>query len=707
MRGIDFGRCSSLAKSLVIVESPAKAKTIKKFLGAHYVVKASVGHIIDLPKSKLGVDIEDNFNPNYITIRGKGPVLKEIRQEAKKAKKVLLATDPDREGEAISWHLANALNIPEDTPCRIEFNEITKNAIKNAIKKPRAINKNLVDAQQARRVLDRLVGYKISPLLWRNIRKGLSAGRVQSVATKIIKDREEEINEFQPVEYWSLMLEVANKKKEKFEAKFHSDHQGNKDLNNQDEVELILSRIKDKDLLISSVKKSEKKRNPYLPFITSTLQQEASNRLGFSTKKTMSIAQQLYEGIDIGKEGTVGLITYMRTDSTRISEEAKENAKNLILENFGEKYLGKEGTTKKKESKKDKKDIQDAHEAIRPTYVDKDPDSIKNSLSRDQYKLYKLIWERFISSQMAPAIFDTLSIELEVEKINFKSSGSRLKFDGFLKIYSYASVSEDVNLPLLEEGEKISIINPVPKQHFTQPPPRFTEASLVKTMEELGIGRPSTYSPTISTILSRGYVEKEGKNLKPTELGIIVTEILENYFGDVLDVNFTAGLEKQLDEVEEGGEDWRQLIKEFYDSFGKMLEIAEKDMEEIDLVEESDEDCKVCGAKMLIKHGRYGKFLACSNYPECTHTEPIVNKLGIKCPDCEDGEIIERRSKKGRLFYGCSSFPKCRFVSWNRPINRKCPQCESILIYKKSKKGDKIVCSHKECKFEENVENEN
>ncbi|MBM7613649.1 type I DNA topoisomerase [Alkaliphilus hydrothermalis] len=696
-----------MAKSLVIVESPAKAKTIKKFLGAHYVVKASVGHIIDLPKSKLGVDIEDNFNPNYITIRGKGPVLKEIRQEAKKAKKVLLATDPDREGEAISWHLANALNIPEDTPCRIEFNEITKNAIKNAIKKPRAINKNLVDAQQARRVLDRLVGYKISPLLWRNIRKGLSAGRVQSVATKIIKDREEEINEFQPVEYWSLMLEVANKKKEKFEAKFHSDHQGNKDLNNQDEVELILSRIKDKDLLISSVKKSEKKRNPYLPFITSTLQQEASNRLGFSTKKTMSIAQQLYEGIDIGKEGTVGLITYMRTDSTRISEEAKENAKNLILENFGEKYLGKEGTTKKKESKKDKKDIQDAHEAIRPTYVDKDPDSIKNSLSRDQYKLYKLIWERFISSQMAPAIFDTLSIELEVEKINFKSSGSRLKFDGFLKIYSYASVSEDVNLPLLEEGEKISIINPVPKQHFTQPPPRFTEASLVKTMEELGIGRPSTYSPTISTILSRGYVEKEGKNLKPTELGIIVTEILENYFGDVLDVNFTAGLEKQLDEVEEGGEDWRQLIKEFYDSFGKMLEIAEKDMEEIDLVEESDEDCKVCGAKMLIKHGRYGKFLACSNYPECTHTEPIVNKLGIKCPDCEDGEIIERRSKKGRLFYGCSSFPKCRFVSWNRPINRKCPQCESILIYKKSKKGDKIVCSHKECKFEENVENEN
>ncbi|WP_026475992.1 type I DNA topoisomerase [Alkaliphilus transvaalensis] len=691
-----------MPKSLVIVESPAKAKTIKKFLGANYVVKASIGHIIDLPKSKLGVDVEDNFNPQYITIRGKGPVLKEIRQEAKKASKILLATDPDREGEAISWHLANALNISEETPCRIEFNEITKTAIKAAIKKPRAINKSLVDAQQARRVLDRLVGYKISPLLWRNIRKGLSAGRVQSVATKLIKDREEEIQNFQPEEYWSLMLEVANQKKETFEAKFFSDHEGKKDINNKVEVEAILNNIANKQLLITNIKKSEKKRNPYLPFITSTLQQEASNKLGYSTKKTMSVAQQLYEGIDLEKEGTVGLITYMRTDSTRISEEAKENTHKLILERYGDKYLGQE-TAKKKE----KKDIQDAHEAIRPTYVDKDPDSIKSSLTRDQYKLYKLIWERFVASQMAPALFDTLAVELEVEKNIFKASGSRLKFDGFLKVYTHASISEDINLPLLEEGEKVQVLKTIPKQHFTQPPPRYTEASLVKTMEELGIGRPSTYSPTISTILSRGYVEKEGKNLKPTELGFIVTEILVNYFGEVLDVNFTADLERRLDEVEDGGQDWRGLIKSFYDSFEKMLEIADKDMEEIDLVEESDEICKVCSAKMLIKHGRYGKFLACSNYPECTHTEPIVNKLGIKCPDCEEGEIIERRSKRGRLFYGCSGFPSCRFVSWDRPIDRKCPECNHILVHKKNKKGEKILCSNKDCEFEEVVENEN
>ncbi len=692
-----------MAKSLVIVESPAKAKTIKKFLGTNYIVKASIGHIIDLPKSKLGVDIDNNFNPEYITIRGKGPVLKEIRQEAKKATKVLLATDPDREGEAISWHLANALNIPEETPCRIEFNEITKTAIKNAIKKPRAINKSLVDAQQARRVLDRLVGYKISPLLWRNLRKGLSAGRVQSVATKIIKDREEEINNFQPVEYWSLMLELKNKNKEGFEAKFHSDQDGNKDLNKQEEVDAILKKIENKQLEITTVKKSEKKRNSYLPFITSTLQQEASNKLGFSTKKTMSIAQQLYEGIDLEKEGTVGLITYMRTDSTRISDEAKENAKNLIIEKFGLEYLSQE--VPKKKEKDNKKEIQDAHEAIRPTYVELDPASIKSSLTKDQFNLYKMIWERFVSSQMAPAVFDTLSIELEVENITFKSTGSRLKFDGFLKVYSYANTSEDVNLPILEEGEKVDIVNTLPKQHFTQPPPRYTEASLVKIMEELGIGRPSTYSPTISTILSRGYVEKEGKNLKPTELGIIVTEILVNYFGDVLDVNFTADLEKQLDEVEEGGQDWHKLISTFYDSFGKMLEVAENDMEEIDLVEESDEICKACGAKMLIKHGRYGKFLACSNYPECTRTEPIVNKLGIKCPDCDDGEVIERRSKKGRVFYGCSAFPQCRFVSWSRPIDRKCPQCQQILVHKKNKKSEKITCINKDCKFEEIIEN--
>ncbi|GAB6088249.1 type I DNA topoisomerase [Alkaliphilus crotonatoxidans] len=689
-----------MAKSLVIVESPAKAKTIKKFLGNNYVVKASVGHIIDLPKSKLGVDIENNFNPEYITIRGKGPVLKEIRQEAKKAKRVLLATDPDREGEAISWHLANALNISEETPCRIEFNEITKNAIKNAVKKPRKINKSLVDAQQARRVLDRLVGYKISPLLWRNIRKGLSAGRVQSVATKIIKDREAEIQSFEPEEYWSLALELMTQNKETLEAKFHSDALGNKELKSKEAVDKLLEAIKGHQAMVVGVKKSEKRRNPFLPFTTSTLQQEASNKLGFSTKKTMSIAQQLYEGIDIEKEGTVGLITYMRTDSTRISEEARGNTVAHIAKAYGDKYLLK--TAQKKETKKD---IQDAHEAIRPTDVERHPNTIKSSLTKDQYGLYKLIWERFVASMMAPAVYDTLSIELTVNDINFRASGSRLKFDGFLKVYSHASVSEEVNLPILKEGDTLTVSQTLPKQHFTQPPPRYTEASLVKTMEELGIGRPSTYSPTISTILSRGYVEKEGKYLKPTELGTIVTEILENYFGEILDIHFTADLEQRLDEVEEGDKDWKRLIKGFYDSFEEMLKIAEKDMEEIDLVEESDEDCKVCGAKMLIKHGRYGKFLACSNYPECTHTEPILHKIGLKCPECHEGEVIERRSKRGRLFYGCSRFPQCRFVSWNRPIDRKCPQCQQILVYKKGKKGDRIVCSNKECKFEEKIEN--
>ncbi|KAB3535893.1 type I DNA topoisomerase [Alkaliphilus pronyensis] len=688
-----------MTKSLVIVESPAKAKTIKKFLGRNYIVKASIGHIIDLPKSKLGVDIQKDFEPDYITIRGKGPVLKEIRQEAKKAKKVLLATDPDREGEAISWHLANALSIDEVTPCRIEFNEITKTAIKAAIKKPRKINKALVDAQQARRVLDRLVGYKISPLLWRNIRKGLSAGRVQSVATKIIKDREEEIKSFIPEEYWSLKLDLE-KDGDTFEAKFFSDDKGNKELKNSKVVEDILEVIKGKPLLVTSVKEGEKRRNPYLPFITSTLQQEASNKLGYSTKKTMSIAQQLYEGIDIEKEGTAGLITYMRTDSTRISKEAINSTINYINEAFGKDYVGKSINRKT-----EKKDIQDAHEAIRPTDIQRTPDKIKTSLTKDQYNLYKLIWERSVASQMSPAIFKTVAIELEVESIVFKASGSRLKFDGFLKVYSFATTSEDVNLPIVNEGEEIKVINEEAKQHFTQPPARYTEASLVKTMEELGIGRPSTYSPTITTILYRGYVEKEGRYLKPTELGIIVTDILENYFSDILEVHFTAELEKSLDKIEEGNENWKILIKEFYQSFEKMLEVAEKDMEEIDLVEESDEMCKECGKTMLIKHGRYGKFLACSGYPDCKYTEAIVNKVGVKCPNCKDGDVIERRSKKGRLFYGCSSFPKCRFVSWNKPVDKKCPRCNQLMVYKSNKKGEKIECTNKECGYQEKKEN--
>lgn len=691
-----------MTKSLVIVESPAKAKTIGKFLGRGYVIKASVGHVIDLPKSKLGVDIDNNFEPQYITIRGKGPVLKEIRGLAKKSKKVYLATDPDREGEAISWHLARALGIEEDTPCRIEFNEITKNAIKNAIKKPRPIDRNLVDAQQARRVLDRLVGYQISPLLWKNVRKGLSAGRVQSVATKLIIDREEEIKNFKPEEYWSLILKVENNKKERFEVRFYADDLGNKNIGTEEEVNRILDIIGDDTLTVTKVKKGRKRRNPGLPFTTSTLQQEAANKLGFYTRKTMSLAQQLYEGINLKKEGTIGLITYIRTDSTRISDDALEVLEQYITENIGKQYAKKK-STKKTGTKR--KNVQDAHEAIRPTDIGKHPDVIKSSLTRDQYLLYKLIWERYVASQMSPALYDTLSVDLQVNKIIFKATGSILKFDGFLKVYSYSNISEDVNLPDLQNGDIINIVDKLPKQHFTQPPPRYTEASLVKTMEELGIGRPSTYAPTISTILARGYVEREGKNLVATELGYIINEILVEYFIEIINVNFTANLEKQLDSIEEDGRDWKELISEFYSTFHKMLANAEEHMEQINLVEESDENCKKCGAIMLIKHGRYGKFLACSNYPDCDETKPFLHKIGVKCPQCEDGDIIERRSKRGRLFYGCSNFPQCRFISWNRPVDKRCPQCESILVYRRSKKGDKIICSDKDCKYEEQVEN--
>ena len=690
-----------LAKSLVIVESPAKAKTIEKFLGKNYVVKASVGHIIDLPKSKLGVDIDNNFEPQYITIRGKGPILKEIKTLAKKSKNVYLATDPDREGEAISWHLARALGIDESNPCRIEFNEITKNTIKNAIKKPRKINQNLVDAQQARRVLDRLVGYQISPLLWKNVRKGLSAGRVQSVATKLIIDREEEIKSFKPEEYWTLNLNGENKNKEKFEIKFQSDDLGNKEINKEEDINRILNTLGENMLTVTSIKKGEKKRNPGLPFTTSTLQQEAATKLGFSTKKTMSLAQQLYEGIDIGKDGTVGLISYIRTDSTRISDEAADSLKNYINELIGNEYYNKE--PKEKKESKAKKKVQDAHEGIRPTDVYRHPDTLKPCLTKDQHTLYKLIWERFVSSQMNPAIFDTLSVELNGNGIIFKSTGSRLKFDGFLKIYSYANSSENVELPILTEGEKINILEKMPKQHFTQPPGRYTEATLVKTMEELGIGRPSTYSPTISTILSRGYVEKDGRNLAATELGYIINEILEDYFSKIIDINFTADLEQRLDHIEDDEQDWKKLISEFYCEFKTMLTYAEEHMEEIDLVEESDENCKKCGSIMLIKHGRYGKFLACSNYPDCEETKPFLHKIGVHCPKCQDGEVIERRSKKGRLFYGCSNFPDCRFVSWNRPIDKKCPECGDILVYKKNKKGEKNICSNKDCKFEEQI----
>ncbi|TCO79958.1 type I DNA topoisomerase [Marinisporobacter balticus] len=690
-----------MAKSLVIVESPAKAKTIGKFLGKNYKVVASVGHVRDLPKSKMGIDVENNYEPHYITIRGKGPVIKELKKEVKKVKKILLATDPDREGEAISWHLAHILSINEKEACRIEFNEITKDAIKNAVKNPREINKSLVDAQQARRILDRLVGYSISPLLWRKIRKGLSAGRVQSVATKIICDRENEIESFIPQEYWSIVATVFSKNtKERFDAKFYGTVAKKMELDHKELVEDIVQKLNNGSFIVENVKRKEKKRSPYPPFTTSSLQQEAVNRLGYTTKKTMIIAQQLYEGIDIEGEGSVGLITYIRTDSTRVSSEAKEHTKNYILENFTSKYIGEH-----EKKYKTKKEAQDAHEAIRPTSIDRHPEKIKTSLKKEQYQLYKLIWERFLASQMKNALYDTYSVDLTNNGFLFKASGSKLVFDGFLKVYTYASVTDN-EIPEVYEGQILDTEEIESKQHFTQPPARFTESSLVKELEEKNIGRPSTYAPIISTILSRGYVEREKKSLKPTELGSIVTDLLKEYFKNIVDEHFTAELEEQLDKIEEEQLKWAEVIDHFYKPFDKTLKYAEEEIKKIELIEEeTDEICEDCGKNMVIKYGKYGKFLACSNYPECQHTRPFLKKIGIACPRC-GGDIVERRSKKGRVFYGCGSFPKCNFMVWNRPIAEKCPVCESLLV-KKNRKNDTIIqCSDKECKYkrvEENV----
>ena len=686
-----------MAKSLVIVESPAKAKTIGKYLGRNYKVKASVGHVRDLPKSKLGIDIDNDFDPEYITIRGKGPVLSELKKEAKKADKIFLATDPDREGEAISWHLAHVLKLDENDKIRIEFNEITKNAIKKAIKNPRVINKNLVDSQQARRVLDRLVGYKISPLLWRKVKRGLSAGRVQSVTTKLICDREKEIEEFIPEEYWSLDV-ILNKDNTNFEASFYGKENEKKDekiqLKNKEDVDKILQSTKENKFIIREVKRGNKSRKPYPPFTTSSLQQDASKRLGFSTKKTMIIAQQLYEGIDIKGEGTEGLITYIRTDSVRISKEAVDNTKNFVIDKYGKEYssLGRQFS-------RGKKDAQDAHEAIRPTLVERTPESIKDSLKKEQYKLYKLIWERFVASQMTEAKYDTLSVKINSGEYLFKSTGSKLTFDGFLKIYSVSNTDKDIDIPDLIEKEEVKLIENVPKQHFTKPPARYSEASLVKTLEELGIGRPSTYAPTISTILSRGYVVVENKSFKPTELGFIVTDILKEYFKNIVDEEFTADMEDKLDKVEESKEEWKKIIRNFYGDFSKDLKVAEEEISKVEIQdEETDVICEKCGRNMVIKHGRYGKFLACPGYPECKNTKPIVQEVGVKCPKC-GGDIVQRRSKKGRVFFGCSQYPECDFVSWDKPIDEKCPECKSLLSEKTTKKGTTIKCTNKECKY--------
>ncbi|WP_394866678.1 type I DNA topoisomerase [Paraclostridium bifermentans] len=691
-----------MAKSLVIVESPAKAKTIEKFLGkSHYTVKASVGHIRDLPKSKLGVDIENNFEPQYINIRGKGDVIKELKKEAKKAKQVFLATDPDREGEAISWHLAHILSLDETENCRIEFNEITKDAIKKAIKSPRNIKLDLVDAQQARRVLDRLLGYQISPILWQKVRKGLSAGRVQSVTTKLICDREKEIEAFDPKEYWTIELDAKTKEGKEVTLKYYGENDKKVELENEGQVNEILEKIKGKDLTVHSIESKSRRKSAPKPFTTSMLQQEAANKLGFTTKKTMMVAQELYEGVDIDGEGTLGLISYIRTDSKRISEEAKEKAKEFILEEYSDKYYKFE---ENKKAKTESKKVQDAHEAIRPTSVDRTPSSIKASLSRDQYKLYDLIWRRFVASQMEDSVFDTLNLTCKVDNLIFKATGSTLKFDGYTKVYNFTD-REDKILPTVYEKDLLSSEDVRPSQHFTQPPARYTEASLVKTLEELGIGRPSTYAPTIATILNREYVEKNASSLCPTELGKIVTNILEENFQKFVDVDFTAQMENMLDDVAEGDTYWKEVVADVYAPLKEAIEVAIENIEKVNMDEETDEICENCGSNMVIKYGRFGKFIACKNYPECKTTKPLVNKVGVKCPKCGKGDIILRKSKKGKAFYGCSNYPECDFISWNKPTGELCSECNSYLVEKVTKSETKVICSNKECKKEKNLEN--
>ncbi|APH50161.1 MULTISPECIES: type I DNA topoisomerase [Bacillus amyloliquefaciens group] len=683
---------------LVIVESPAKAKTIERYLGKKYKVKASMGHVRDLPKSQMGVDIEQNFEPKYITIRGKGPVLKELKTAAKKAKKVYLAADPDREGEAIAWHLAHSLDLDLSSDCRVVFNEITKDAIKESFKHPRMINMDLVDAQQARRILDRLVGYKISPILWKKVKKGLSAGRVQSVALRLIIDREKEINDFKPEEYWTITGSFL-KGKETFEAGFFGKNGKKLPLKSEEDVKAVLAQLKGNKYTVDKVTKKERKRNPALPFTTSTLQQEAARKLNFRAKKTMMIAQQLYEGIDLGKEGTVGLITYMRTDSTRISNTAVEEASAFIDQAYGKEYLaGKRKPAKKNEN------AQDAHEAIRPTSVLRKPADLKAVLGRDQLRLYKLIWERFVASQMAPAVLDTMSVDLSNNGLTFRANGSKVKFAGFMKVYVEGKDDQleekDRMLPDLKEGDMVLSKDIEPEQHFTQPPPRYTEARLVKTLEELGIGRPSTYAPTLDTIQRRGYVGLDNKRFVPTELGQIVLDLIMEFFPEIINVEFTAKMERDLDHVEDGETEWVQIIDSFYTDFEKRVKKAEAEMKEVEIEPEyADEDCELCGSRMVYKMGRYGKFMACSNFPDCRNTKPIVKQIGVKCPKCHEGNIVERKSKKKRVFYGCDRYPECDFVSWDKPIERKCPKCENMLVEKKLKKGIQVQCV--ECDYKE------
>lgn len=696
-----------MADTLVIVESPAKAKTIGKYLGSKYIVKASMGHIRDLPKSQIGVEIEKQFQPRYITIRGKGSVLKELKDAAKKVKKIYLAADPDREGEAIAWHLAYYLDLGENEPCRVVFNEITKQAVKDAFKTPRTINTDLVNAQQARRILDRLVGYKISPLLWKKVKKGLSAGRVQSVACKIIIDRENEINAFVPEEYWSITAHLTAEKKP-LEAKFYSLNGEKLELKSEADVQKVLAAMDNQPFSVLDVKEKERQRHPSPPFITSSLQQEAARKLNFRAAKTMSVAQQLYEGIDLGKEGTVGLITYMRTDSTRISPVAQEEAKQFILEKYGKDYVPDSPRVYGKKNS----NAQDAHEGIRPSSVLRVPDEIKSYLSRDQYRLYKLIWERFVSSQMTSAILDTMTVEIGAGAAVFRAVGSKLKFPGFMKVYvegnDDGSTEEEKLLPPLAKGDTLSSQSIEPKQHFTQPPPRYTEARLVRTLEELGIGRPSTYAPTLETIQKRGYVAIEDKKFVPTELGELVIQLMVEFFPEILDVEFTAHMEDELDQVEEGQENWVRVLDTFYETFEKRLKVAEEEMKEVEIQDEvSDELCEKCGKPLVYKMGRFGKFLACSGFPDCRNTKPIVKDIGVTCPKCNTGSVVERRSKKGRIFYGCDRYPECDFISWDKPVARPCPSCGSFMVEKRNKNGvfyHCTACTHKEEVAEEALE---
>lgn len=678
-------------KYLVIVESPAKAKTIEKYLGRNYKVVVSVGHIRDLPKSKMGIDTENNYEPHYISIRGKGDVIKSLRSAAKKAQKVFLASDPDREGEAIAWHLAFLLNLDLNDKNRVVFNEITKDAVKAAFKEPRSIDLDLVDAQQARRILDRLVGYSISPILWRKVKKGLSAGRVQSIAVKMIIDREKEIRAFIPEEYWSIDGNFKKNSK-KFKANFWGVDGKKKKLPHGESIKEITDRLATKDFDVTKVEKKERKRNPAPPFTTSSLQQEAARKLNFRTRKTMMVAQQLYEGIPLGKQGTVGLITYMRTDSKRIADSAKAEAADFITDTYGPEFSA-HGKAKVKNAQ----GAQDAHEAVRPTSILRTPEAMKQYLDKDQLKLYTLIWSRFVASQMTPAVLDTMKVTLEQNGVIFIANGSKVKFKGFMSVYIEGTddgKEEKENLlPELAVGDVVQSVSIEPKQHFTQPPARYSEATLIRTLEEKGVGRPSTYAPTLETIQRRYYVKLQQKRFEPTELGEIVNTIMEDFFPQVINTSFTAEMENDLDKVGAGQEDWISVVDRFYKPFEKELKDAEEKIEKIQIKDEpAGFDCELCGHPMVIKLGRFGKFYACSNFPDCRNTKPIVKEIGVTCPVCHEGQVIERKSKKNRLFYGCSRYPDCDFTSWDKPVGRDCPKCGKYLVEKKVKGGKQVVC---------------